>query len=526
MKKTLALLSVLLMLTPVLAQPIVASSRPSLSFPDQSRTSSPLAPISQNCVGCAGYWGSVASGYITKITAQWTVPTVTCQPALPDDQGLWTMAKVQGYDTATSHYTGVALETGESCATGSSTPTNETWLYYQSATTGFWLGWQLPFVLTPGHKMSATVSVSPSTGKITVNMKDMTDGQSASITTLMSYWGVAYSYLTDADWSVTSGTDLAQYAPAIKFTKCDVVVSGATHPISWLSTLYEYQMVDSSNSRMATTSSLNGAGNGFSITFVSSTSPRMPAQPIISGTGSLRILQSGPYSPQVTTLTCYGCAGYWGEVTSGTITKIAGQWTVPTVACQPTLSTDQALGTDIELSGYDSATTHYTGVLVYTQVYCAQGSSTPDTYTVVAYHSASTGDSWVSYLPLVLTPGHKLSGAISLSPSTGKMTTSMKDLTDGQSVSYTTLISYWGIASSYLNQVEWMANSGDDLAQFNPAVKFTGCDLVSSGATHPISWLPELAAYQMEDLSNNIMATVSPLNTAGTGFSVQFISST
>jgi hypothetical protein len=270
MKKILALLSILLMLAPVLVQPVVASS--ALSLPPTPFPQSPLAVTSGNCYGCAGYEGSAASGYVTKVTAQWTVPTVTCQSTLPDDQAIMTAVELDGYDSATGYWTGVVIEVGAYCSSGSSTPSANAWVFYQSAATGGGWGWESPFVLTSGHKLSAAISISPSNGKMTITLKDLTDGQSASYTTLMSYWGIAYNYLNTAWWMAARSTDLAQFSPSIKFTGCDVVVSGATHPISWLSSLYEYTMVDNSGTVVqATTSALNKAGTGFSVSFVSST---------------------------------------------------------------------------------------------------------------------------------------------------------------------------------------------------------------------------------------------------------------
>ena len=276
MKKILALLSMLLVSAPVLAQPVVASSGtslPPIPFTLHSESTSPLAIIQANCYGCAGYAGLIASGYITKITSQWTVPTVTCQPGLTDEQELGFEVGLGGVDSATTYSTGVVIEALIYCSEGSSTPYSYTMVFYESAVTGSATVWTLPFVLTSGHKLSVTITLTPSTGKMTATLKDATDGQSMSFTTLMSYWGVVYNYVNQAVWGVyREGSDLATFNPSIKFTKCDVVVSGATHPISWISNLYELTMVDNSGTvTQATVSALNGAGTGFSVKFVGST---------------------------------------------------------------------------------------------------------------------------------------------------------------------------------------------------------------------------------------------------------------
>jgi len=276
MKRILALLSMLFVLSPVLAQPVASSpgtSLPPIPFPLRSESTSPLTITQGNCFGCAGYAGMIASGYITKITSQWTVPTVTCQPGLTDDQELGFEIGVGGVDSATTYSTGVIIEALIYCGEGTSTPYVNTMIFYESAVTGGAAAWSLPFVLTSGHKLSVTITLAPSTGKMTATLKDATDGQSMSFTTLMSYWGVDYNYVNQAVWGVYRGApDLAKFNPSIKFTKCDVVVSGATHPISWISNLYEFTMVDNAGTvTQATPSALNGAGTGFSVTFASST---------------------------------------------------------------------------------------------------------------------------------------------------------------------------------------------------------------------------------------------------------------
>ena len=277
MKKFLALISVVLMLAPVMVQPVIASSGSPLPLPIQTGSSSPLI-THQNCAGCAGYLGSLpSSGYITKITAQWTVPTVVCQPGLSSDQGISSSVQVYGIISSTGYNTGVALTSNAYCALGSSSPVYSINLAYASAS-GSIPVFILPFVIIPGHVLSAAISVSPSSGKVTVALKDLTDGQSLSTTTVMSYWGIEYNLMNYAAWLTWRGQpnswatvpDLALFSPAIKFTACDVVSSGATHPISWLSSLYAYQMVDSSNNVQATLSALNSAGTGFRVTFVSS----------------------------------------------------------------------------------------------------------------------------------------------------------------------------------------------------------------------------------------------------------------
>jgi len=207
------------------------------------------------------------------MTAQWTVPTVTCQPSLSADQSWSILILLGGYDSSTGYNTEILVGGGGFyCAQGSSSPTTiSAGVDFLSANGGTWAGSGLPFLPISGHKISLTISTSPSTGKMTITLKDRTDGQSVSVTTPMSYWGIPYNYLYQAWWEVTAGPDLPQYTPAIKFTSCNVVVSGVTNPISSLNGVAVFQMVDGSNNPMATTSALNKAGNGFSVTYISST---------------------------------------------------------------------------------------------------------------------------------------------------------------------------------------------------------------------------------------------------------------
>lgn len=211
-------------------------------------------------------------------------------------------------------------------------------------------------------------------------------------------------------------------------------------------------------------------------------------------------------------------AGYQGTVSSGQVTQVNAKWNIPQVTCQPALPVFQLAGqqTGIGNGKYQ--------VTVGIEVYCSPGSSTPYVSATISY--SRKGATVVPLGSRQLAMGDTVKVQISINLSTDLVTMKITDTTSGFKWSLSRTLTW----ASSANNPDWLVygyyNGSQDLAQFTKAIKFSGCNVVVSSTTVPISSLSGVTALTLVDGSNNVLARPSALSAQGTSFKVAFVSST
>lgn len=207
----------------------------------------------------AGYIGSVVSGDISKLTVNFVVPTVACQSSLPEAQTVGVVVTLAGVSGLS-----FLLNQNTICDQGSSSPRYVALFTVCSTSCN---GNGFPLTLTSGDKLSYLLAINLVTNKVVATLTDVTTGQKASYSVVQP----GANTMTTAYWFVEGGQALTQFVHPITFSNCHIVVGGVKEPISSLTGLSQYNLVDGSNNLMAKTSALSASGTSFKVTFVSST---------------------------------------------------------------------------------------------------------------------------------------------------------------------------------------------------------------------------------------------------------------
>ncbi len=227
----------------------------------------------------AGYDGKTSAGYLTAVTADVVIPTVTCQPKLPEGQDLQIGVPLSGEaplnPSVVSPLT-VVLFTDIYCPQGSSTPYHSAYFYLVLHET-LLFEYQLPLKFGAGDSVAFTLKISRATDNVKVFLRDQSSGAGVSYSKLVP----GASYLKEVGWEVGSCEEptchsitanqlaLAKFS-TITFRKATFTTRGSAMPISKLSPLYQLVLVNSNNKLMAKPSRLI-ACTSFKVTFVAST---------------------------------------------------------------------------------------------------------------------------------------------------------------------------------------------------------------------------------------------------------------
>ncbi len=204
----------------------------------------------------AAYEGDVPFGEISKISADWNVAPVTCQPDLAGPQIAATDLTMQGTG-------GAAFAVLQAlCAQGATTPAYSAIALFPTGS-----GRVLALTVSAGDKIAATISFDSSTAKVKVAIDDLTTHQDASASRHASGFVPTF-----AGWVIgVGGVGLAEFSTPIKYTNAEVVDQGTTIRLSELSSLTELVMVDSSGYVLAQPSPLAASGTAFDVSWVAST---------------------------------------------------------------------------------------------------------------------------------------------------------------------------------------------------------------------------------------------------------------
>jgi hypothetical protein len=202
---------------------------------------------------------------VTYVAGSWTVPTVT--PTSGNTlSGAW--VGIDGFTNGTVEQTGIAEGIDDGHA------------YYSA----WWEMFPSPPVyltsmtVSPGDKITASVTYESSgtyAGDFLLSIDDTShSADSYSIYASPSLYQGTVPERSSAEWIMEApGTPLADFG-TIGFTNCSATIDGVTGAINnshWQSEAMD--IVDSSGNVQDLTGPLNSAGNGFSVTFVSSYGP-------------------------------------------------------------------------------------------------------------------------------------------------------------------------------------------------------------------------------------------------------------
>jgi hypothetical protein len=228
--------------------------------------------------GSAGYTGQVSSGVISQLTMDSVVPSVVCQPSLPEPQYV-------GIDTSLVGKlpNGVSVTVGMNmntiCDKGSSTPRYAP-LAYDCLGGNCTTLVVFSFPLSPGNRLAYSIGIGTQpddSNSATMTMTDLSTGGTGTepahfngtLSMTSAYWIVeGPSYPCTKSKCVQALTKLTS---KIVFEDCAVVDSGTTIPVSSLSDIIESTMVDSHARTLAKASKLSSGGTHFTVKWVHST---------------------------------------------------------------------------------------------------------------------------------------------------------------------------------------------------------------------------------------------------------------
>ena len=262
---SVGVLSVLL----VVAMPLVGG-RP---------TTGPTGPrspwVSSGKAADAGYLGVVTRGNISTHSAEFGVPSVSCQPSLPE-------AQVVGVHVGASGVllNGTTVEVGMNlnviCDLGSSSPRFAP-LAYDCLGANCTTLTVFALTISIGDDVTFHIQTDPLAGKVAWKMTDQSTHASASWTENFHH-GVN---LTRAFWEVGGPTypctptscaqALAKFSGQVSLRDGGLTVSGTHVEVGALAYLIRYTMVDSIDHVLARCSPLSKNGSTFSVTWIHST---------------------------------------------------------------------------------------------------------------------------------------------------------------------------------------------------------------------------------------------------------------
>lgn len=216
-------------------------------------------PILKNSNGTSTNWSGYAvynSGASTDVKGSWVVPGLTC----PSGQNTYSSAWVgiDGYNTNTVEQTG----TEHDCTNGSSS-------YYAWYEMYPKPGYKVPLVINQGDTMTAEVKFQ-GRGSFTLTITDVTTGKSytTSQRSNKAQLGSA-EWIMEAPWS-GGILPLSNFGTA-NYSASTATVGGNTGSIGSFSTIDRIDMVQPDGVTLKDqTSSLNSAGDAFSVTWKSS----------------------------------------------------------------------------------------------------------------------------------------------------------------------------------------------------------------------------------------------------------------
>jgi hypothetical protein len=224
-----------------------------------------LTPVS-NSSNWAGYADS--GGTFSAVSAQWIVPTVTCNSSASTDAVQW--IGIDGYGNSTVEQDGTA--TG--CA--GFTPTYNAWyeMYGDaSVNNGYMVALSTTtYPVAPGNVIDGSVSFA--SGVWTLRVVNASAGWTFSIpiTSPSPPAGQSSAEWIAEDPEVCSGScsnaSLSDFG-SVTFTNASVTNNGTTGSITSLSDS-AIEITDTSNNVMASPGVLNGAGTSFTVTWKSS----------------------------------------------------------------------------------------------------------------------------------------------------------------------------------------------------------------------------------------------------------------
>ena len=248
-------------------------------------TPRPIGPSNSNSYNWAGYVASAGSGQqFTSVLGSWTVPSVTSSKGSGNTySSCWVGLDGSGSSTVEQIGTEADVING--------TPTYYAWYeYYPSQTEQM-----LNMLVSPGNQMSASVTwdgyqTLPSGLSGYVYVLDLRDISTSAEISQTLFLG-SDAARASAEWIAEAPTVNGQVASLANFGT--VAFSGAsaalgTGPetvISGLSSTALNMVAANGTTVLASTSSLNGAGNGFSVT----TAPE-PSTLVLLGIGAVSLL--------------------------------------------------------------------------------------------------------------------------------------------------------------------------------------------------------------------------------------------
>jgi Peptidase A4 family len=224
--------------------------------------------------------------------------------------------------------------------------------------------------------------------------------------------------------------------------------------------------------------------------------------------------ERAPNAPVPTTLrTVHSqvAAGYVGNITTGTLTKVSGKWNLPVIRCNASDPNFQMLSIFMGLlnrtGGAEAA------VLVV--AICVTG-ETHTPYTLLAKFPS---DPNFVNMSITVKAGDTLKAYVAVNPTTHSAQARVDDITSKQVATRT------GTSHAKYMSAEWIASryQSTDLAVFSPAVTFNSCTVVRSGTTIPLSHMNLVTKFVMVDAGSRTVASTSALSSTGTRFRLTFV---
>jgi hypothetical protein len=226
----------------------------------------------------SGYAVPTAAGAATAVSGEWTVPTVTGSGT--SYSAVW--VGIDGYSSDSVEQTGIEADVVNGVAEYSA------WyeMYPSNPVT-------LSLAIHPGDTITASVTYSTTTDEFTLTITDLSDPSgSNNFTTTQSAPGAQRSsaeWIVEAPSSGNSVLPLANFG-SVTFTNASATINGTTGAINnsaWASSVESINMVSNKGTTEDTTSALNSAGTGFTVTYGSGTTtptppPTSPAPPPVA----------------------------------------------------------------------------------------------------------------------------------------------------------------------------------------------------------------------------------------------------
>jgi hypothetical protein len=356
----------------------------------------------------SGYAVTTAAGAVTAVSGSWTVPTVT-------GTGTAYSAVWVGIDGATSNtveQTGILADVVNGVAQYSA------WYeMYPSAMV------PLNLAIHPDDKITASVSYSG--GQFTLTITDLSDkAGSNSVTEVES---APNAQRSSAEWIVEAPASNSGVLPlanfgTVTFTSASATIGGTTGPIddsAWSSEATAINMVSSRGVLEASTSALNGTGDGFTVTYAAASPPVSPppASPPSPPVSPPPV--SPPSPPAVSPPPATGTVA----TTTSMVGTVDPYTRVPTVTLTVTVSPSVPAGSTVELlsgttvlgygrvhsvGGVDEVSFDVmffqTGTYTFTAVYLGAGQYASSASNTVTVTVTPDGRDWQRYGSALIAP--------------------------------------------------------------------------------------------------------------------------